>query len=52
MARGAHKRLVTFVMGCWGLGVVPERGPGLERKSDPSPFGDLPWIRLVPMRST
>ena len=27
-------------------------GPGLKRKSDPSPFRDLLWIRLVSMRST
>ena len=32
--------------------MVPERGPGLERKSDPSPFGDLLSVRLVSMGST
>ena len=32
--------------------MVPERALGLERKSDPSPFGDLPSIRLVSMGAT
>ena len=27
-------------------------GPGLERKSDPSLFGDLPSVRLMSMDST
>ena len=27
-------------------------GPGLERKSDSSPFKDLPTVRLVLMGST
>ena len=45
MTRGARGGLVTLVMGRW-------EAPGLERKSDPSPFGDLPSVRLVSMRST
>ena len=32
--------------------MVLERAPGLERKSDPSPFGDLSSIRLVSTGST
>ena len=32
--------------------MILERGPGLERKSDPSPFGDLPSVRLVSTGST
>ena len=32
--------------------MVLEWAPGLEGKSDPSPFGDLPSVRLVSMGST
>ena len=32
--------------------MVPERALDLRRKSDPSPFGDLPSVRLVSMGST
>ena len=39
--------LVTLVMGRWEAQGGSRAGPGLERKSDPSPFGDLPSIRLV-----
>ena len=41
-----------LVMGCWEAPGGSQAGPRLERKSDPSPFGDLPSIRLVSMRST
>ena len=34
-----------------GLG-GSQAGPRLERKSDPSPFGDLPSVRLVSMQLT
>ena len=34
-----------------GLGGSPV-GPKLEKKSDPSPFEDLPSVRLVSMQST
>ena len=27
--------------------MVLELGPGLERKSDPSPFGNLPSVRAI-----
>ena len=46
----------------WGIGDVrygpfggsggSRAGPGLKKKSDPSPFEDLPSVRLVPMGST
>ena len=38
--------LVMAIRGC------SRADPGLERKLDPSPFGDLPGIKLVSMRST
>ena len=50
--RGARGGLVTLVMGRWEARGGSRAGPGLERKSDPSPFGDLPSVRLVSMGST
>ena len=47
MTRGARGGLVTLVMGRWEARGDSRAGPGLERKSDPSPFGDLPSVRLV-----
>ena len=41
-----------LVMDCWEARDGSRVGPGLERKSDPSPFGDLPSIRLVSTGST
>ena len=41
-----------LVIGHWKARGGSRAGPGLVRKSDPSPFGDLPSIRLVSMRST
>ena len=41
-----------LVMGCLEARGGSQTGPGLERKSDPSPFGDLPSVRLVSMSST
>ena len=38
---------MTLVMGRWEARGGSRAGPGLERKSDPSPFGDLPSVRLV-----
>ena len=32
--------------------MVPQAGPGLEKKSNPIPFGDLLGVRLVSMGST
>ena len=52
MTRGARRGLVTLVMGRWEARGGSRAGPGLERKSDPSPFGDLPSIRLVSTGST
>ena len=52
MTRGARGGLVTLVMGRWEVGGGSRAGLGLERKSDPSPFGDLPSIRPVFMGST
>ena len=52
MTRGARRGLVTLVMGRWEAPGGSRVGPGLERKSDSSPFGDLPNIRLVSMGST
>ena len=52
MTRGARGGLVTLVMGRWEARGGSRAGPGLERKSDLSPFGDLPSVRLVSMRST
>ena len=52
MTRGACGGLVMFVKGYWEAHGGSQVGSGLERKSDPSPFGDLPSIRLVSMGST
>ena len=52
MTRGTRGRLVTLVMGRWEAQGGSRAAPGFERKSDPSPFGDLPGVRLVLMRST
>ena len=52
MTRGARGGLMTLVMGRWEARGGSRAGPGLERKSDPSPFGDLPSIRLVSMDSS
>ena len=38
---------MTLVMGRWEARGSSRASPGLERKSDLSPFGDLPSIRLV-----
>ena len=43
---------MTLVMGHWEAWGSSQVGPGLERKSDPSPFGDLLSIRLMLMGST
>ena len=43
---------MTPVMGRWEARGGFRAGPGLERKSDPSPFGDLPRVRLMSMGST
>ena len=37
---------MTLVIGCWEARGGFRAGPGLERKSDPSAFEDLPSIRL------
>ena len=49
MTRGVRGGLVTLVMGRWEARGGSRAGPGLERKSDPSPFGDLPSVKLVSM---
>ena len=38
---------MTLIMGRWEARGGSRAGLGLERKSDLSPFGDLPSIRLV-----
>ena len=43
---------MTLVMGRWEARGGSRAGPRLERKSDPSPFGDLPSVRLASMGST
>ena len=43
---------MTLVMGRWEARGGSRPGPKLERKSDRSPFGDLPSVRLVSMGST
>ena len=43
---------MTLVMGRWEARGGSQVGPRLERKSDPSPLGDLPRVRLVSMQST
>ena len=40
-----------LIMGRWEARDGSQVDPGLERKSDPSPFGDLPRIRIVSIRS-
>ena len=40
---------MTFIMGRWEARGSSRAGPGLERKSDPSPFGNLPEVKLVLM---
>ena len=41
MTRGARGGLVTLVMGHWEARGGSRVGPGLERKSDPSPLRGL-----------
>ena len=43
---------MTLVMGRWEAQGGSRAGPGLEGKLDPSPFGDLPSVRLASMDST
>ena len=43
---------MKLIMGHWEARGGSRAGPGLERKSDPSPFGDLLGVRLVSMRLT
>ena len=43
---------MTLIMGRWEAPSGSRASPGLERKSDPSPFEDLPSVRLVSMGST
>ena len=43
---------MTLVMGRREARGGSRAGSGLERKSDSSPFGDLPSVRLVSMGST
>ena len=43
---------MTIVMARWEARGGSRAAPGLERKSDSSPFGDLPGVRLVSMRLT
>ena len=52
MTRGARAGLVTLVMGRWEAQGGSQAGPGLERKSNLSPFGDLLSVRLVSISST
>ena len=52
MTREARGGLVTLVMGRWEAWGGSGAGPGLERKSNPNPFRDLPSVRLVSMSST
>ena len=52
MTQGVRGGLVTLVMGRWEAQGGSRAGPGFERKSDPSPFEDLPNVRLVSMGST
>ena len=52
MTGGARGGLVKLVMGRWEGRGGSQAGPGLKRKSDPSPFRDLPNIRLVSMSPT
>ena len=43
---------MTLVIGRWKACCNSRVDLGFERKSDPSPFWDLPSVRLVSMRST
>ena len=43
---------MTLVIGHWEAWGGSRASPGLKRKSDPSPFGNLPSVRLVSMSST
>ena len=43
---------MTLVMGRWEAWGGSRASPGLERKTDPSPFGGLPSVRLVSMSLT
>ena len=43
---------MTLVIGHWEARGGSQAGPGLERKSDSSSFGDFRSIRLVSIRST
>ena len=43
---------MTLVMGRWEARGGSRAAPRLERKSDPSPFEDLPSVRLVSTGST
>ena len=52
MTRGARGGLVTLIMGHCEARGGSQAGPRVERKSDPSPFGDLPSVRLVSMGLT
>ena len=52
MTPGARGGLVMLVMGRWEARGGSQAGPGLERKSNPSPFEDLTSVRLVSMGST
>ena len=52
MTQGARGALVTLVVGRWEARGGSRADHGLERKSDLSPFGDLPSVRLVSMGST
>ena len=52
MTRGACGGLVMLVMGRWEAWDGSRAGLGLERRLDPSPFGDLLGVRLVSMQST
>ena len=42
---------MTLVIGRWEARGGSRAGLGLERKSNPSPFGNLPSVRLVSMDS-
>ena len=43
---------MTLVIGRWEARGRFQVGPVLDKKSDLSPFGDLPGVRLVSMRLT
>ena len=52
MTQGARGGLLMLVIDNWEAQGGSRAGPGLERKSDQSPFEDLSSIRLVSMQST